>query len=148
MTVATNANVFHTIQWGDAPTWVAAIGTVLALGFTALGLWQAVQTLKLQRSDQAGRDERERRADAEKVSALTDLVGASQGQPTDVYEVVVVNRGNDMIFHIIVEIPDGQLDGVTAMLIADYDRLSGCSESAKPMPTWPRRVPGIPFRYS
>jgi hypothetical protein len=130
-----NQSIFRTIHWGDAPTWLTSVGTIAALVF-ALGIRQAANTLELQRRDSAARDERDRRAHelaevgdpvpghhtirvhspasagAEMVLVSTYLVGASDAIPTDVYEAVTEKKGVFPVFDALVEIPDGQLDGV------------------------------------
>lgn len=107
-------------------------------------LIQANRTLRLQRNDLALRLQRDRNAQAEMVTALTDLVRDENGDPTDVYEAIVYNRGDDMVFDVLVQLPEGQSKDVGAHVVANYDRC-GHGDMPKAMSGWPRRIVGTVF---
>ena len=138
------SNSTGTISWGNAPSWVAAVGTVLALIFMAGTLRQTNHTLNLQLADFSSRSEDKRRAQAEKVTALTDLTRADDGTQTDIYEAIVSNRSDDMVFDVLVSLPEGQLRDTGPEIVARYDRCPP-GEIPKAMECWPRRNPGVDF---
>lgn len=59
----------NTVRWGDFPTWVAALGTVLAFLATVVLLWLQYRALKDVESDRRARDDDDRRHQARMVAA-------------------------------------------------------------------------------
>lgn len=65
------------VHWGDVPTWVAAVGTVLAFAAGGALFWQQRAQLRLMRADLQERERAQRREQARHVLAW--YVGVSGG---------------------------------------------------------------------
>jgi hypothetical protein len=69
------------IAWGDVPTWIGAVATVLAFGAAAFAGWSAWKVLTLERERDADRRRADEAVQAVKIAAWPSVVRSDPVDP-------------------------------------------------------------------
>ena len=93
------------VDYGDVPTWIAAVATVLALTAAGFAAWASWKVLKREAQRDADRDEADRRQQANLVAAWRGVVsGTGHQRGVGLYRPVVRNGSALPIYQVGVEV--------------------------------------------
>jgi len=100
-----NTPFIQSVRWGDVPTWIAALATVVAFaaaGWAAIAAWKV---LAVERRRDRAQQAREERAHAERVAAWPSLVTVdpNDASSAEVWGVTMRNAGDMPIYQVRVE---------------------------------------------
>jgi hypothetical protein len=92
------------VDYGDVPTWIAAVATVLALVAAGFAAWASWNVLKRETQRDADRDDAERRQQANLVAAWHGVVPHPVQRGAGLYRPVVRNGSELPIYQVGVEV--------------------------------------------